>query len=89
MANSFNGHQAIVTTATVAPIITSNVKIRGGEWTGMLAAATMQITDLAGRQFNFVAYQANYPIDVGPLGWLTGLAVPVISSGELKLYLDK
>jgi hypothetical protein len=89
MANSFNGHQAVIVTPTATPLATSNVKIRGGEWTGMLAAATLQITDLAGKQFNYVAYQANYPIDIGPIGWLTGLSIPVISSGELKLFLDK
>jgi len=88
MPNSFNGHQAIIVTATVAPIITSNIKIRDGEWTGMAAAATLTITDLLGRAFNFTAYQAAYPISVGPIGWLTGLAVPTITSGELKLYLD-
>lgn len=88
MANSFNGHQAIIVTATVAPIATSNVKIRDGVWTNMAASATLQITDLAGRQFNYTAYAANYPIDIGPIGWLTGLAVPIISSGELKIFLD-
>lgn len=89
MANSFNGHQAIVDTPTTQPIIRSNIKVKGGSWTGMLAAATLTITDLAGRQFTFATPQANYPVDIGPLGWLTGLAVPVISSGQLKLYLDK
>jgi hypothetical protein len=55
----------------------------------MAAAANLQITDLAGRQFNFTAYQAGFPMDIGPIGWLTGLAVPIISSGELKIYLDR
>lgn len=89
MANSFNGHQAIITTATTSPLITSNIKIRDGEWTGMTAPASLQITDLTGRQFNYTAYATNYPVNLGPIGWMTGLSVPIIGSGEVKIFLDK
>lgn len=89
MPNSFNGHQAVVTDPTTEPIFSSNCKVRGGVWTGMLAAATLQIIDLNGREFNYSTPEADYPVDIGPLGWLNGFGVPVISSGELKLFFDK
>jgi hypothetical protein len=89
MANSWNGHQAIVDTPTTEPIFDSNCKIKGGVWTGMLAAATLVIVDLNGKAFDYSTPEADYPVDIGPLGWLNGFAVPTISSGQLKLFFDK
>lgn len=89
MANSYNGHQILADTATATPIATNWIKVRGGIWEGMLASANMTITDISGRQFTFTAYQANFPIDIGPLGWIYGCAFPVLSSGKVMLYLDR
>lgn len=89
MANSYNGHQILADTATSTPLTTNWIKVRGGEWTGMGASANLTITDLSGRQFNFTAYQANFPTEIGPLGWIFGIAFPVLGSGQVKLYLDR
>lgn len=90
MANSWNGHQIIVDTPTTNSIVgNTNIKIKSGIWQGMTAPATLVLTDLAGRTFTYNAYQTNYQIDIGSLGWINGLTVPTISSGKVYFYTDK
>lgn len=90
MANSYNGHQIIADTATATPLTTNWIKIRDGVWEGMAASSTITITDLSGRQFTYTAYAANYPITLGPIGWLFGIAFPVLGGGgRVMLFLDR
>jgi hypothetical protein len=89
MANSINGHQILADTATSVPLISNWIKIRDGLWEGMGATDTLTITDLSGRQFIYKSYAANYPISLGPIGWILGIAFPTLASGQVKIYLDK
>ena len=89
MANTINGHQILADTPTSNTLIKSYIKVRGGSWEGMGATDTLTITDLTGRQFIYKAYAANYPIDLGPIGWIYGIAFPTLPSGQVKVYLDK
>jgi hypothetical protein len=88
MANVFYGHQAIFTGPQTTPLIKSQIKVRGGVWSGATAADVMTIVDLAGKTFRFVA-PVDTELQIGPLGWIRGLTVPLLPSGTLNLYLDK
>lgn len=88
MANVFYGHQATFTGPQTVALIKSNIKIRGGVWSGMAPADVMSIVDLAGKTFVFTAPTGDDVI-IGPLGWIRGLTVPLLPSGNLNLYLDK
>lgn len=88
MANAFYGHQATFTGPQTTPMVKSNLKIRGGVWSGMAAAASMSIVDLAGKTFVFVAPTGDDVI-IGPLGWIRGITVPTLPGGTLNLYFDK
>lgn len=88
MANALYGHQAIFTGPQTTPLIKSNIKIRGGVWSGMAPADSMSIVDLAGKTFVFVAPTGD-DINIGPLGWIRGITVPTLPAGTLNLYLDK
>ena len=71
------------------PFGTVNVKIKGGMWTGMSAGAqTFTITDVAGRVYTYTSYQADYPVQIPELGWLSGpLTFGGTFTGEIDLYL--
>jgi hypothetical protein len=88
VANVFYGHQATIDTVQTSPLIESNIKIRGGVWSGATAGDTLTIVDLAGKTFTFTA-PVDTELQIGPLGWIRGLTIPVIDSGVLNLYLDK
>lgn len=88
MPNRVWGHQAIFTGPQTTALITSQIKVRGGVWSGMAAAAVLTIVDLAGKTFQFTAPTGD-DINIGPLGWIRGLTVPLMPGGTLNLYLDK
>ena len=90
MANFLYGHQAVFTTTQANPIANfrSNLKVRGGVWSGMAAADTLTIVDLDCKSFTYVAPTGD-DVTIGPLGWLRGITIPVIDGGTLNLYLDK
>lgn len=88
MSNVFYGHQATFTGPQTTFMVLSNIKIRGGVWSGMTAGQSMSIVDLAGKTFVFTAPSGDDVI-IGPLGWIRGLSVPTLPSGNLNLYLDK
>lgn len=90
MANVLYGHQAVFTTTQTTPLagLRSNLKVRGGVWSGMAPADTLIIVDLDGKTFTYVAPSGD-DVQIGPLGWLRGLTLPTIDGGTLNLYLDK
>jgi hypothetical protein len=90
MANRLWGHQAIFTTIQTTPLnnVTSNIKVRGGVWSGQAVGNTLTIVDLAGKTFTFVAPSGD-DINIGPLGWIRGITVPTMTTGTLNLYLDR
>ena len=86
MANDYSGRQIRLTTTGQIPL--GNLKIKGGIWTGMTAPATFSMTDEAGRNFDFTAYQSNYPVLIGELGWLSGpINITSLPTGEVVLFL--
>jgi hypothetical protein len=89
MANIITGRQLIITVAGEIDI-NCNVMISDGVWTGAAAGATLTITDKSGRVLTWTAYQANYPVDLGKIGWLSGpITITTITSGTVFLFLGK
>lgn len=92
MANDFTGRIWKIDAAGTTPFGTSNVKIKGGNWTGMTAAGkTFTITDSGGRVYTWTATAST--LDAGgvsfdELGWLSGpLTFGGTFDGEVLLYL--
>jgi hypothetical protein len=88
MANVINGRQILLSTTGVIPF--GNFKISDANWFNMAAGATFSFTDAAGRVFTYTAYQADYPIGIGKLGWIEGpVTITALTSGNVVLILDK
>jgi hypothetical protein len=89
MANDFTGRIWKITTGGSTPVGAWNVKIKGGIWTGMSASGqTFTITDIAGRTYTVTSYNADYPIQLLEMGWLSGpLLFGGTFTGEVDLYL--
>ena len=89
MANDFTGRIWKITAAGQTPFGTQNVKIKGGNWSGMSAAGqTFTITDVAGRVYTITSYAVDYNISIGELGWLSGpITFGGTFTGEIDLYL--
>jgi carbon monoxide dehydrogenase subunit G len=88
MANDFTGRIWKIT-STGNSGFSANVKIKGGNWSGMSAAGqTFQIVDEAGRTYTFTSSGANIAIPIYELGWLSGpVAFTGTFSGEIDLFL--
>lgn len=89
MANNFTGRIWKITQAGSTPFGTANVKIKGGLWTGMTAAAqTFTITDSDGRVYTFTSSTELAPVPFYELGWLSGpLTFGGTFTGEIDLFL--
>ena len=89
MANDFTGRIWKITTSGTTPNGTWNVKMGGGLWSGMAAAQTFIITDVAGRSYTFTANAEADPVMLPKLGWLSGpLAFSGTFTGEVDLFLE-
>jgi hypothetical protein len=88
MANDFTGRIWKIT-APGASGYNANVKIKGGNWSGMSAGGqTFQIIDEAGRTYTFYSTAANVAIPIYELGWLSGpVTFAGTFTGEVDLFL--
>ena len=90
MANSYSGRQWIITAADTTPFGTTNIRVKGGIWTGGTSGQTFIITDIAGRVFTWTFPASGEWVPFQELGWLSG---PVSFSGtfggEVILYISK
>jgi hypothetical protein len=91
MPNDYTGRIWKIVAGGETPFGTSNVKIKGGIWTGGTAGDTFTITDVAGRVYTWI-FEADSNVTFQELGWLS---CPVIFGGtfsntagaEVNLYL--
>ncbi len=91
MANNVTGRQFILNTVGLVAGTGYNFKVAGGTWQAPGAVgATFQFNDAAGRVYTYTAYQVDYPIDLGKLGWIEGpITITSLPSGVVYMYLDK
>lgn len=89
MANDYSGRIWKITGPGTTPFGTLNVKIKGGIWSGMSAAAqTFTITDVAGRTYTIMSQGLDIPISIYELGWLSGpITFGGTFTGEVDLFL--
>jgi hypothetical protein len=91
MANDYSGRIWKIVANGSTPFGTSNIKVKGGIWTGGAAGDVFTITDVAGRSYSWT-FAADSNVNFQELGWLSG---PLTFSGtwastsgaEVNLYL--
>jgi hypothetical protein len=89
MANVISGRQILINTTGVIPL--GNFKVSDGKWEGATGTGNIfSMVDAAGRVLSYTSFQADYPVDIGKLGWLSGpVTINRIDSGNVILVLDK
>lgn len=90
MANDYSGRQWKITGAETTPFGTTNIRVKGGIWTGGTAGQTFIVTDVAGHVLTWTFPADNDFLPFQDLGWLSG---PVTFSGtfagEIIWYISK
>jgi hypothetical protein len=88
MANDYTGRIWKITTAGSTPFGASNVRIKGGSWTGGTSGNTFTITDGAGRVYTSTWSANSQQVTFTEMGWLEGpLTFGGTFTGEIDLYL--
>jgi hypothetical protein len=86
MANNITGNPWFIN--AVGTLITQRFKLDGGIWNSAAAGARLQLTDLSGR----IILDALFPTDLQPvvvpkIGWVNGVIVTIIGSGNVTIYV--
>ena len=91
MANSLTTNPWVIDTASAALLYATNVKVLHFEFVGYAAYGSLcQVQD----RFGKVIWQASGAQDLeevrsGPVGWVHGIAVPVLDNGGvLRVYFQ-
>ena len=86
MANNISGNPWNLDTPGV--LFKQRFKFDGGTWNAATANATMELVDNTGR----VVFNAVFPTDLTPvqipkMGWVNGLTLLTLSSGNISIFV--
>jgi hypothetical protein len=90
MANSYSTRIWKITGNETTPFGTTNVKFKGGTWTGFSTDATFSITDEAGEVTTWKATADGSVVSFTELGWVSGPMTFTFTGttyGEVNLFL--
>jgi hypothetical protein len=88
MANDISANPWKIDTASATPVYSFPVKIENIIWANEAAAATLLIQDINGKDIiRATATTGISEQSFGKIGWVRGLVVPTLSSGEITIAI--